>query len=150
MVSEWRVNQAGASQLASGAFAGEKGISRQESHGPTLPGLNARRRVKWKQAYGIENLPCILSDGAWEVKSEGAKGHIYPSQREAIAAALQAIRNNSIGQLVIHGKKGQIRERDTYGMTPIQDPPRRSRAAKRIGRAVGKVALQRVRSDSSQ
>ena len=41
-------------------------------------------------------------------------------------------------------------ERDTYGMTPIQDPPRRSRAAKRIGRAVGKVALQRVQSDSSQ
>ena len=89
------------------------------------------------------------SDGAWEVKSEGAKGHIYPSQREAIAAALQAIRNKSIGQVVIHGKKGQIRERDTYGMTPIQDPPRRSRAAKRIGRAVGKVALQRVQSDSS-
>lgn len=88
------------------------------------------------------------SDGAWEVKSEGAKGHIYPSQREAIAAALQAIRNKSIGQLVM--KKGQIRERDTYGMTPIQDPPRRSRAAKRIGRAVGKVALERVQSDSSQ
>ena len=78
------------------------------------------------------------SDGAWEVKSEGAKGHIYASQREAIAAALKAIRNKSIGQ------------RDTYGMTPIQDPPRRSRAAKRIGRAVGKVALQRVQSDSSQ
>ena len=90
------------------------------------------------------------SDGAWEVKSEGAKGHIYASQREAIAAALKAIRNKSIGQLVIHGKKGQIRERDTYGMTPIQDPPRRSRAAKRIGRAVGKVALRRVQSDSSQ
>jgi hypothetical protein len=27
------------------------------------------------------------SDQAWEVKSEGAKGHIYPTQREAIAAA---------------------------------------------------------------
>ena len=88
------------------------------------------------------------SDGAWEVKSEGAKGHIYPSRQEAVAAALQAIRNKSVGQLVIHGKKGQIRKRDTFGMTRIQDPPKKSRAAKRIGRAVGKVALQRVQLDS--
>jgi hypothetical protein len=88
------------------------------------------------------------SDGAWEVKSEGANGHIYPSQREAIAAALRDIRKKSVGQLVIYGKKGQIRERHTFGMTRIQDPPRRSSAAKRIGRAVGKVALQRVQSDS--
>lgn len=90
------------------------------------------------------------SDGAWEVKSEGVKGHVYPSQREAIAAAVQAIRKKSIGQLVVHGKKGQIRERHTYGMAPIQDPPKRSPAAKRISRAVAKVALQRVQSDSSQ
>lgn len=90
------------------------------------------------------------SDGAWEVKAEGVMGHVYPTQREAIAAALQSIRDKSVGQLVIHGKNGQIRERDTYGMTSIQDPPKRSRAAKRIGRAVGKVALQRVQSDYSQ
>src|ERR1035437_1062187 len=90
------------------------------------------------------------SDGAWQVKSEGAKGHIYPSQREAIAAAVQYIHDKPVGQLVIHGKNGQIRERDTLGMTPIQDPPKRSRAEKRIGRAVGKVALQRVQSDYSQ
>jgi uncharacterized protein DUF2188 len=90
------------------------------------------------------------SDGAWEVKSEGAKGHIYPTQREAVAAALQSIRDKSVGQLVIHGRNGKIRERDTHGMSPIQDPPKRSRAAKRISRAVGKVALQRVQSDSSR
>ena len=89
------------------------------------------------------------SDGAWEVKREGAKGHVYPTQREAIAAALHSIRSRSAGQLVIHGRNGQIRERHTYGMTPIQDPPRRSRAAKRIGLAVGKVALKRVQSDAS-
>jgi hypothetical protein len=89
------------------------------------------------------------SDGAWEVKSVGAKGHIYPTQREAIGAAVRSIRDKSVGQLVIHRKNGQIRECHTYGMTLIQDPPKRSRLAKRISRAVGKVALQRVRADFS-
>jgi hypothetical protein len=88
------------------------------------------------------------ADGAWEVKSEGRKGHIYPTQREAITAARQSIRDRSVGQLVVYGKNGRIRERHTYGMTRIQDPPKRSRAAKRISRAVGKIALQRVQSDS--
>jgi hypothetical protein len=90
------------------------------------------------------------SDGAWEVKSEGAKGHIFPTQREAIAAALQSIRKKSVGQLVVHAKNGQIREHHTYGMRAIQDPPKRSRAAKRISQAVGKLALQRVQSDTSR
>jgi len=88
------------------------------------------------------------AEGAWAVKSEGAKGRIYPTQREAIAAARQSIRERPAGQLVIHGKNGRIREHHTYGMTRIQDPPKRSRAAKRISRAVGKIALQRVQSDS--
>jgi hypothetical protein len=50
---------------------------------------------------------------------------------------------------VVHGKNGQIQEYETYRMTRILDPPRKSRMAGRIGRAVGKMALERVQSDPS-
>src|ERR1700676_932631 len=51
------------------------------------------------------------------------------------------------GQLVVHGRNRQIREYGTYRMTRIQDPPKKSRLAGPIARAVGKVALERVQSD---
>jgi hypothetical protein len=87
-------------------------------------------------------------DGAWAVKKEGAIAETYRTQGEAIKAARKAARKSTEGQLAIHGRDGRVREHETYGMTPIQDPPRKSRLAKRIGRAVGKVALQRVQTDS--
>ncbi len=86
------------------------------------------------------------SDGAWAVKKEGVGAETFATQREAVTAARESVRSQA-GQLVIHGADGRILEHETYGMTPVQDPPRKSRLARQIGRAVGKVALKRVQSD---
>jgi|SRR6266542_3356064 len=72
----------------------------------------------------------------------------YRTQGEAIKAARVIAKKAKGGQLVIHARDGGIREHETYGITPVQDPPKKSRLAKRIGRAVGKVALKRVEADS--
>ncbi|MEO8663766.1 MAG: DUF2188 domain-containing protein [Bryobacteraceae bacterium] len=89
------------------------------------------------------------SDGGWVVQKEGKSAETYPTQREAVAAARKIVKHKAAGQLVIHGRDGQILEHETYGMTQIQDPPKRSRLAKRIGQAVGTVSLNRVKSRPS-
>jgi len=89
------------------------------------------------------------SDGEWAVKKEGVIGETFATQQEALKVARETVRNATAGQVVVHGKNGQVRERVTYGMPTIQDPPKKSRLAKRIVRAVGKVALQRVQQDSN-
>src|SRR5688572_29163053 len=88
------------------------------------------------------------SGGGCVLQKEGNSAETFPTQREAVKAARRIVRDKAAGQVVIHGKDGGIREHETYGMTRIQDPPKKSRLAKRIGRAVGKVALERVQSDS--
>ena len=89
------------------------------------------------------------SDGAWTVKKEGKSGKSFSTQRKAVEAAKKSVRKERAGQFVVHGRNGQIREYGTYRMTRIQDPPKKSRMAGRIGRAVGKVVLERVQSDPS-
>jgi hypothetical protein len=89
------------------------------------------------------------SDGAWAVKKEGKSAKIFSTQRDAVDAAKESVRCERAGQFVVHGINGQIREYETHGMTRIQDPPKKSRMAGRIGRAVGKVALERVQADPS-
>ena len=81
------------------------------------------------------------------VQKEGKGAETFPTRREAVKAARQIVRDKTAGQLVIHGRDGRIRAHETYGMTRIQDPPKKSRLARRIGRAVGKVALDRVQAD---
>lgn len=89
------------------------------------------------------------SNGTWAVKKEGKSAKIFPTQREAVDAAKESVKSERAGQFVVHGKDGEIREYGTHGMTRIQAPPKKSRMATRIARAVGKVALARVQSDSS-
>jgi uncharacterized protein DUF2188 len=86
------------------------------------------------------------SNGVWAVQKEGVSAQTFPTRREAATAARQRIRRD-MGQFVVHGPDGGIREYETHGMTPVQNPPGKSRLAKRIGRAVGKVALRRLQSD---
>jgi Uncharacterized protein conserved in bacteria (DUF2188) len=88
------------------------------------------------------------SNGNWAVKKEGKSARIFSTQGEAIDAAKRSVRGERAGQFVVHGKDGEIREHETHGMIRIQDPPKKSRMADRIRRAVGKVALERVRSGS--
>src|SRR5437588_3407983 len=75
------------------------------------------------------------SDGVSVVQKEGNSAETFPTQRQAVEAARKIVRNKTAGQLVIHGRDGQIREYETYRMTRIQDPPKKSRLAKRIRRA---------------
>jgi hypothetical protein len=95
-----------------------------------------------------KTLHVYRSDGAWAVKKQGSRAEIFPTQRQAIEAARQTVRSG-VGQVVIHGKDGRIRDHETYGLIPIQDPPRKSRLANRIKRAVGRVALERVLADNN-
>jgi hypothetical protein len=62
----------------------------------------------------------------WAVRSEGRSRatSIHNSQREAIEAA-RKLAKDAATELVIHGRDGRIRERDSYASDPL--PPRRPR-----------------------
>jgi len=55
----------------------------------------------------------------WAVKGEGNKNFtvITETQRDAITVA-RAIAKNNKSKLVIYGKDGKIREKDSYGDDP--------------------------------
>ena len=62
-------------------------------------------------------------DGGWDIKKGGAErasGH-FDTQMEAIDKARE-ISQNQKSELVIHGRDGQIREKDSHGHDPY--PPR--------------------------
>jgi len=84
------------------------------------------------------------SGGTWTIKKEGKPAKTFPSQREAVDAAKESVRKQKAGKLVVYGKNGQIQKYEAFGMPRIQDSPKKSRIAGRIGRAVGKMALERV------
>ncbi len=84
-------------------------------------------------------------NGNWVVQKEGKRATTFQTQRQAIEAAMEIVRDRT-GQLVIHGKDGRIRGHKVYGMSRIQDPPKKSPLAKRIARAVEKVTLERVQA----
>jgi hypothetical protein len=66
----------------------------------------------------------VVPHGAnWAVIGEGNERHtsIHTTQQEAIDAARDIARNQH-SELLIHGRDGRIRERDSYGGDPY--PPR--------------------------
>ena len=63
------------------------------------------------------------SRGGWDIKRDGASrasGH-YDTKREAIDAGRIMSRNQGT-ELAIHGRNGQIQQRDSHGNDPF--PPR--------------------------
>lgn len=87
----------------------------------------------------------IPKDGQWAVKREaGAPVRLFSTQRDAIKTAKVMVRQKNAGQVVVHGRDGQIKEHDTYGMPPIQEPPGKKSAKKRIERAVAKMTRERL------
>ncbi len=62
-------------------------------------------------------------NGGWSVKGEGntKASHHTKTQAEAINIARNITKNQS-SELFIHGKNGQIRERDSHGHDPY--PPK--------------------------
>lgn len=64
----------------------------------------------------------VPSDKGWDILKEGAKrasGHA-DTQAEAIARAREIVSNAGGGEVVIHGRDGQIRDKDT--VPPGNDP----------------------------
>lgn len=59
----------------------------------------------------------------WAVKGAGAlrASSVHDTQRAAIDAAREVARNQGT-ELLIHGRNGQIRDRDSYGHDPY--PPK--------------------------
>lgn len=62
----------------------------------------------------------------WAVKGEGSKKFtvITDTQKDAITVAKGIAKNNK-SELVIHGKDGRIRDKDSYGKDP--NPPKDKR-----------------------
>ena len=62
-------------------------------------------------------------DDDWAVRGEGNERatSVHDTQQEAIDAGREIAENQGI-ELLIHGRDGQIRERNSYGNDPF--PPR--------------------------
>lgn len=71
---------------------------------------------------GKKNQHVVPHDGAWAVRGENNSKvtRIVPTQSEAIDIARQ-IAMNQRSEVVIHGRNGAIRDRDSYGNDPC--PP---------------------------
>lgn len=70
-----------------------------------------------------KNQHVVPHNGDWAVRGEGNRKvtSVHQTQREAIEQA-RTIAQNQGSELLIHGRNGQIRERDSHGHDP--HPPK--------------------------
>lgn len=70
-----------------------------------------------------QNVHVVPRDGDWAVRREGAQrdSSHHGTQSAAIAAARQTAQREGT-ELLIHGRNGQIRERDSHSNDPY--PPK--------------------------
>ncbi len=70
-----------------------------------------------------KNQHVVPQDGKWAVRGAGNNRatSVHDKQQDAINEARNIARNQK-SELFIHGRNGQIRERDSYGNDPF--PPR--------------------------
>ncbi len=70
-----------------------------------------------------KNQHVVPHDGGWAVQGEGNSRAtaVHDTQSAAIEQARDIARNNQ-SEILIHGRNGQIRERDSYGNDPF--PPK--------------------------
>jgi hypothetical protein len=68
------------------------------------------------------NQHVVPSNGRWAIKGAGSSKatKVFSTQREAIEAGRDIARRQG-SELLIHGKDGRIREKNTYGKDPF--PP---------------------------
>lgn len=66
-----------------------------------------------------KNQHVVPTEGGWAVKRAGSKRatKVFSTQREAIKAGRKIARGQG-SELLIHGKDGRIREKNTYGKDP--------------------------------
>lgn len=69
-----------------------------------------------------KNQHVVPHEGGWAVKGAGNSRatSVHETQAQAIEAARNIARNQE-SELLIHGRNGQIRERDSFGNDPL--PP---------------------------
>jgi hypothetical protein len=69
------------------------------------------------------NQHVVPKDGNWAVRGSGSSRatRVYKTQRDAITVAREIARNQK-SELIIHGRDGRIREKNSYGNDPF--PPR--------------------------
>lgn len=70
-----------------------------------------------------KNQHVVPHDGEWAVKGEGNSRatSVHSTQQEAIEHGREIAKNQQ-SELLIHGRDGQIRERNSYGDDPF--PPK--------------------------
>jgi len=70
-----------------------------------------------------KNQHVVPHDAGWAVRGAGNSRltSIHPTQAEAINSAKEIAQHQS-SEMFIHGRNGQIRERNTYGDDPF--PPK--------------------------
>jgi uncharacterized protein YdaT len=70
-----------------------------------------------------KNQHVVPHPDGWAVKSEGASkaSSVHSTQKEAISRGREVAQNQG-SELFIHGRDGQIRERDSHGNDP--HPPK--------------------------
>ena len=73
-----------------------------------------------------KNIHVVPHPEGWAVKAEGASrpAAVKPTQGKAIDVGRQQAQRAQ-GELFIHGRNGQIRDRDSYGNDPC--PPKDKR-----------------------
>ena len=69
-----------------------------------------------------KNQHVVPHNGRWGVKGDGNQRYtrIVATQQEAIETARRIARNQGV-DVVIHGRDGRIRDKDSYGSDPF--PP---------------------------
>ncbi len=56
----------------------------------------------------------IDSPDGWMIESpSNGTSRVYVTRRDAILAAREALRNSGGGELIVHGRDGRIRDKDT-------------------------------------
>ena len=70
-----------------------------------------------------KNQHVVPHKGGWAVKGAGSQkaSSVHSTQKSAIDTA-RAIAKNQGSELLVHGKNGQIRSRDSHGKDPY--PPK--------------------------
>lgn len=70
-----------------------------------------------------KNQHVVPHAGGWAVRGAGSQraAGVFDTQREAIGRAREISRNQG-SELLIHGRDGRIRERDSHGSDP--NPPK--------------------------
>ncbi|PZX32075.1 uncharacterized protein DUF2188 [Cupriavidus phytorum] len=65
-----------------------------------------------------KNIHVVPTTNGWAVEAEGGGGQQqYASQEDAITAGTERAKREQV-ELLIHGRDGQIRERNSFGHDP--------------------------------